>query len=269
MFFNRSALSIASALVISSSLIACSQQDTSKKSDTLTASAPATGEASTLSERNKRQRLIGTLQAHLDKAGIKAKIVDIKTTEVPNLYWINLQGMSSVYATADGNYIIQGDVIRLGDSKLHNVSESLQASENKVLLAELNIKDLIVYPAAGKTKHIIYVFTDVSCPYCHKFHEHMDEINTKGIEVRYIAWPRGDDLVPAMQAVWCSEDRRAAFNMAITGTQFPSTTCENPVLKQYQLGTRMGVNGTPAVYSQDGQYLGGYMTPDELIERLK
>ena len=30
----------------------------------------------------------------------------------------------------------------------------------------------------------------------------------------------------------------------------------------------MGVNGTPAIYNVDGDYLGGYLTPDELIKRL-
>jgi thiol:disulfide interchange protein DsbC len=68
-----------------------------------------------LTERNAKQRLIDTLQKHFKTANINAKIIDIKTTEVPNLFWVNLEGMSSVYTTADGKYIIQGDVIRLGD----------------------------------------------------------------------------------------------------------------------------------------------------------
>lgn len=38
--------------------------------------------------------------------------------------------------------------------------------------------------------------------------------------------------------------------------------------EQYQLGLNMGVNGTPAIYNVDGEYLGGYLTPDELIKRL-
>jgi thiol:disulfide interchange protein DsbC len=31
----------------------------------------------------------------------------------------------------------------------------------------------------------------------------------------------------------------------------------------------MGVNGTPAIYNVEGVYLGGYMTPDEIIKRLE
>ena len=30
----------------------------------------------------------------------------------------------------------------------------------------------------------------------------------------------------------------------------------------------MGVNGTAAIYNEDGVYLGGYLTPEELDTRL-
>ena len=270
MTFARSKIFIACTLAAGLAITACSNSNNEdKKQDTLTASAPATGEASTLSERNAQQRLISTLEQHFNKAGIKAKITDIKATEVPNLFWVSLEGMSSVYATSDGKYIIQGDVIRLGDKELHNVSESLQSGLNKKIFDELKTKDLLVYPAKGKTKHVIYVFTDVSCPYCHKFHEQMDEMNAKGIEVRYIAWPRGEQHMPAMEAIWCSADRHAAFDTAIAGGQVAPASCQNPVKDQYQMGLNIGVNGTPGVYSAEGVYLGGYMSTSELLNRLK
>ncbi|OTG64603.1 thiol:disulfide interchange protein [Acinetobacter sp. ANC 3903] len=269
MLFTRSKIFLASTLVVGLGLTACSNSNNDeKKQNTLTASAPATGEASNLSERNAQQRLVNTLQQHFKKANINAKILNIKATEVPNLYWVTLEGMSSVYATADGKYIVQGDVLRLGDSKIHNVSENLQSETNKKLLANLKTEDLLVYKAKGKTKHVVYVFTDASCPYCHKLHEHMAEINAQGIEVRYIAWPRGEQFMPAMESVWCSADRQAAFDQAIAGAPLAPATCKNPVRDQYQLGLNMGVNGTPAIYNTEGVYLGGYLSPEELVQRL-
>lgn len=270
MTFTRAKIVMAMTLAAGLGLTACSSNNDEKKQTTLTASAPATGEASTLSERNAQQRLVKTLEQHFKTAGIQAKITEVKTTEVPNLYWVSLEGMSAVYATSDGKYIFQGDVIRLGDKQLQNVSEALQATENKKHLAALKTEDLIVYPAeGGKAKHVIYVFTDSSCPYCHKLHEHLPEINAKGIEVRYIAWPRGEQFMPTMQAIWCSEDRKAAFDQASQGLPVAAAECKNPVRDQYQLGLNMGVNGTPAIYNVDGEYLGGYMTPEEIIKRLE
>ena len=270
MTFARTKIFIACLLATGLGLSACSNSNNSdKKQDTLTASAPATGEASNLSERNAQQRLISTLEGHFKKAGINAKITGIKSTEVPNMSWVSLEGMAPVYVTNDGKYLIQGDVIRLGDKELHNVSETLQSDVNKKIFANLKAEDLLIYPVKGKTKHVIYVFTDVSCPYCHKFHEQMDEMNSKGIEVRYIAWPRGEQHMPAMEAIWCNSDRRAAFDQAIAGGSITPTTCKNPVKDQYQMGLNIGVNGTPGVYSSEGLYLGGYMSTSELLDRLK
>lgn len=268
--FTRSTVWLSCICASVLTLTACSDaSQAEKKSDQFTASTPATGEASNLLERNAKQRLIDTLSAHFKLANINAKIIDIKTTEVPNLYWVTLEGMGSVYSTADGKYIIQGDVVRLGDKQLHNVGETLQAEINKKRFAALNAKDLIIYPATtGKAKHIIYVFTDVSCPYCHKFHEQIPAINQKGIEVRYIAWPRGEDLIAGMEAVWCSADRKVAFNQAVKGEVLAPATCSNPVRSQYELGLNIGVNGTPAIYNQEGLYLGGYLSAEELAKRL-
>ena len=96
----------------------------------------------------------------------------------------------------------------------------------------------------------------------------MDEMNGKGIEVRYIAWPRGEQHMPNMEAIWCSEDRHAAFNAVMNGASIAPANCKNPVRAQYQLGLNMGVNGTPAIYNAEGVYLGGYMSTAELIKRL-
>ena len=267
--FTRSKLMLACTLATGLLFSGCSNSKESKNDDgTLTATAPATGEASNLSERNAKERLIQTLQGHFKKANINAKITDIKQTEVPNLYWVSMEGMSSVYATSDGKYIIQGDVIRLGGTELSSISDKLQSTENKKHFENLKKEDLLVYPAQGKTKHVIYVFTDASCPYCHKLHEHIPEITAQGIEIRYIAWPRGDQFMPAMESIWCSKDRAAAFDQAIAGVQLPPASCKNPVRDMYQLGLNMGVNGTPAIYNSEGEYLGGYMTADEISKRL-
>ena len=257
---------VATMLVVS----ACSKSENPKTAHEITATAPVTGAASTLTERNAEQRFITNLQANLEKAGIKAKIVSAKTTEIPNWYWVTLDGLPSVWATADGKYVVQGDVVRLGDSKPYRVNEALQATENQAKFAALKTSDLIVYPATGGTaKHVVYIFTDASCPYCHKLHGNLKAMNDKGIEVRYIAWPRGDQFFATMQNIWCSADRKAAFDQAVAGQPLPATQCPNPVMDQYKLGMNIGVNGTPAIYSQDGHYLAGYIEPDELLKKLE
>ena len=45
-------------------------------------------------------------------------------------------------------------------------------------------------PSAG-TKEIVYVFTDVNCGYSRMLHQDIGQLNDLGIEVRYLAFPRG------------------------------------------------------------------------------
>jgi thiol:disulfide interchange protein DsbC len=40
------------------------------------------------------------------------------------------------------------------------------------------------------------------------------------------------------------------------------------VAADYELGQSVGVNGTPAVYTKDGTQLGGYLPPEQLLQRL-
>lgn len=217
---------------------------------------------------NDNSALRATLSNNLRAAGIKAAITNVRATELPNLYWISLSGMPPVYATADGKYIIQGEVVRLEKGGVYNLSDNLQQADNKGLLKQIAPNDTINYRAKGATKAVVYVFTDATCPYCHKLHGELNAMNAKGIEVRYVPWPRAQQYLPINTAIWCSQDRAAAFNAATQGLPVNAPACKNNVLTDRQIGMQIGVDGTPAIYNSDGTYLGGYMPADELAKRL-
>jgi thiol:disulfide interchange protein DsbC len=46
-------------------------------------------------------------------------------------------------------------------------------------------------------------------------------------------------------------------------------TCANPIAKDYELGRKVGVDGTPAIYAADGTQIGGYVAPAEMLARLE
>jgi thiol:disulfide interchange protein DsbC len=41
------------------------------------------------------------------------------------------------------------------------------------------------------------------------------------------------------------------------------------VQSHYDLGNLVGVRGTPSIFSESGEQLGGYLTPDQLLQRLE
>jgi thiol:disulfide interchange protein DsbC len=99
-------------------------------------------------------------------------------------------------------------------------------------------------------------------------HQQVKQLTDAGIAVRYLAFPRtGLDSESYHKAVtvWCSADRKQALTDAKLGKELPRQECDNPVAAQYELGQAMGVHGTPAVYTEDGTEIGGYLPAADII----
>jgi thiol:disulfide interchange protein DsbC len=99
-------------------------------------------------------------------------------------------------------------------------------------------------------------------------HEEMADINARGIEVRYLAWPRSQESVPKMEAIWCSQDRNAAMDQAKMGANVQAPNCATPVQEHMALGARLGVRGTPAIFTEAGQQVGGYLPAAQLAQAV-
>lgn len=201
------------------------------------------------------------------------KIDSIKPAPMPGYYQVIAAGQL-VYVSADGKYLVNGDVIDVGSRK--NVTEPGWAEFRKSELAKLPVSDRIVF-APEKPKYTVTVFTDVTCGYCRELHKHVADFNKAGIALQYVAWPREGvtttsgrptNTYTEMVSVWCAADRKAAFTAAKEGKAPKESTCTNPVKDEFELGDRLGVNGTPTIVAEDGRVLGGYMTPQQLIEKL-
>ena len=71
-----------------------------------------------------------------------------------------------------------------------------------------------------------------------------------------------------MVSVWCSPDRQSAITAAKLGKSVATATCDNPVADQFALGRSFYIGGTPALFSELGERLSGYLPPDEIARRL-
>ncbi len=199
--------------------------------------------------------------------GIKPE--DVRAAQIPGMFEVAL-GSDTVYVSGDGKYLITGDLYEVATKT--NLTEAGRADVRRKTLAKLDERDMIVF-APTKIKHTITVFTDVDCGYCRKLHGEIAEINKLGVKVRYMAYPRsGPDTEDwsKMEAVWCAKDRKAAITQAKRGdaTTKPAQCGATPVAKQYQLGEEMGVRGTPAIFTDTGEYIGGYLPPEQLAQQL-
>ena len=140
------------------------------------------------------------------------------------------------------------------------------------LMAKVDEKDMIIFSPKGETRAHINVFTDITCGYCRKLHQEVPELNRRGVEVRYLAYPRtglGTPGYSQLVTAWCSKDRRSALTQLKNGVQVPPQSCpDNPVSAQFDLGQAVGVRGTPALVTAEGELIPGYQSADQLMVTL-
>jgi thiol:disulfide interchange protein DsbC len=197
---------------------------------------------------------------------------DIVETPLKGVYEVIMHNpIESIFVSNNGRYLIQGDIIDL------NVRAKMSGSNRvnqlkKSLIDGIDDKDKIIFKADNE-KYIVHVFTDIDCPYCKKLHAQVPKMNALGITVKYLASPLAQ-LHPTaqgkMEKIWCAADREKAMDDYKKNNIIPDVkACENPVAKQLAIATRLGVNGTPAIFMPDGNHVPGYMPAQRLLKRLE
>lgn len=213
-------------------------------------------------------------------ADVRARVVskmdgarpeDVAVSPIPGMYEVTVGGLI-VYVTGDGKYLFSGNVYDL-DTQKNLTAERRSAARAKALAAAPE-SDMIIF-SPPKPKMTVTVFTDVDCGFCRRFHAQIAEINKAGVRVRYMLYPRtgpGTESWRKAESVWCAKDRKEALTRAKRGEDLKTKSCPEGMksLKvQYAMGDDLGVEGTPAVFTQTGDYIGGFMTPEELVQTVQ
>lgn len=210
------------------------------------------------------------LVAQLNKTLPDLPIEAIRKTELADIFLIELANGQLLYGSRDGRHLFSGDLFRITDGVV-NLAERHRAVKRKALMEAEPVESMVVFSPAGETRTFINVFTDVDCGYCRKLHQEMADINALGIEVRYLAYPRaglGTETYERMSSAWCAENPNEAITTLKSGEPIPSRRCNSPVARQFGLGQKVGVTGTPAIVTADGRLLPGYMPAADLAQAI-
>ena len=215
-------------------------------------------------------------------AAVKAKLTQSLGFNVASIKPSKMAGMVEVltdqglfYASADGNFLLHGKMYGLGDTVSNLTEESLAQVRVDGMVKFTD--SMIVYPAKNE-KHVVTVFTDITCGYCRKMHEQMDAYNDKGITVRYLAYPRAgvkdrnggySQGFKDLRSIWCHEDAQSALTKAKSGSTVAARICEMPIEEEFNFGRQVGVTGTPAIILENGMMVPGYQDPDKLFTLLE
>ena len=179
------------------------------------------------------------------------------------------KGAVVAYISADGRYLLQGDLIDLETQV--NLSESERNSARIEMMAAIPDDEMISF-TPDEVKYSVSIFTDIDCAYCRRLHSQIDEYLAQGIEINYLLYPRSGPTSASWvkaEQVWCADDRNEALTLAKVDKNFDSHSCDSSMIsKHYSLGKEVGLTGTPAIVMSDGTLMPGYLPPLALAERL-
>ncbi|MFD2168010.1 bifunctional protein-disulfide isomerase/oxidoreductase DsbC [Thalassotalea euphylliae] len=197
-----------------------------------------------------------------------------RKSEMPGLAEV-VTNQGLFYTSYDGKYFIQGKLFSLG-AEVSNLTEESLAKVRVDGMVKYE-KDMIVFPAKDE-KHVVTIFTDITCGYCRKLHNQMDEYNDLGITVRYLAYPRAGVFqgpgqftqgFEDLRSIWCNEDPNTAMTKAKAGSTVARRICDKPIEDNFNFGRQVGVSGTPAIILANGYMVPGYREPNDLKQLLE
>ena len=198
------------------------------------------------------------------------KVQDISFSDERNLYVINVGDIQPIYMLPDGEHVILGDIFNISEGEAQSTTEKDKDifRKNKLNISNLETIDFL----AKKEKYSLTVFTDVDCGFCRKFHNEIDQYNNLGISIKYLAFPRAgidSESYTKMVSAWCSDQADLSITLLKDNKSIPSNSCENSVAEQFELGRTLGITGTPALITQSGKLLPGYVPAQELLMLLQ
>lgn len=179
-------------------------------------------------------------------------------TAVPGVIWgATLEGVPFLLSD-DAQYITDGEISVIENGQFIGLDENFEKLKNQSVFETLDTSQLITYPATTTERAVIYVATDVNCPYCRLLHKQMNSLNSKGVTVKTIGYPIYEESPEQMRAIWCQADdssRRTALDKALLSgemTPAPASCSTDFVTPNREKAAGLAVIATPAIYRDDG-----------------
>lgn len=195
--------------------------------------------------------------------------IKLSDTKFKDLSLIRI-GNDWVFSTPGSTLVIKGDVIDLSTRSI--VTGDFKKDFYKPIVDGFPESMKIIYKPKGEIKSVINVLTDTSCPFCKKLHKEIPELNNAGIQVNYIPFVRGYTKgagYKPMLSAWCAENPKEEFERIISGKRSSENKClTQSLIKGYNLASKLGADGTPATFLQDGRSISGYTPAKTIIDAI-
>lgn len=196
-----------------------------------------------------------------------AKVNSINKSPIPGIYEVVVDGSQVIYADETADHVMVGDLLETKTKR--NLTR-----EKTDKLAEVKFDSLPLDQALkivkGDGSRQLAVFSDPDCPYCRRLEGELAKLNNVTIYNFIYPLPMHADAARKGRAVWCSTDPKQAWLDMMLNNKEPQGdgTCANPVQANIELGMRLNIQGTPAMFLTNGRRVPGLVPADKLETML-
>jgi thiol:disulfide interchange protein DsbC len=218
------------------------------------AGAPAAGsEAAVRKALTERAPSLGTID-------------EVTRTPIPGLFEVRV-GTELFYADAEGNYLINGQIIDLRAKR--NLTEDRLEKLLALDFDALPARDAFTI-VRGNGKRKLAVFEDPNCGYCKRFERDMQKIDNVTVYL-YLLPILGPDSMEKSKAIWCSRDKgKAWLDLMVRNTPVPKVegACDTAALdRNVAFAKKNKITGTPTLVFADGSRVPGAIAAAD-VEKL-
>ena len=192
-------------------------------------------------------------------------IDEISKTPMEGLYEVRVNQSEIFYTDAQGNFLIQGNLIDVRAQE--DLTEKRQAKLTEIDFKDLPIKDAFTI-VRGNGKRKVAVFEDPNCGYCKRFERDLTKIDN--VTVHVFLYPiLSQDSVDKSRNIWCAKDKDKAYLIWMVKDVTPAAAnCDTAALaRNLEFGKKNRITGTPTLIFANGTRVPGAIGADR-VEKL-
>ena len=194
------------------------------------------------------------------------KIDEVSKTPMDGLYEIRVNGADIYYTDAQGNFLVQGNLI---DTKQRrNLTEERIDKLTAIAFDTLPIKDAFTI-VRGNGKRKLAVFEDPNCGYCKRFEENLKTVDN--ITIHMFLYPvLGPGSVEKSKNIWCAKDKIKSWqDWMLKNIEPASAKCDTQAVdRNMALGKKYKITGTPTLVFADGSRVPGAIGAEQVEQKL-
>lgn len=195
-------------------------------------------------------------------------IEEVRTTPIPGIYELRVDGSDLYYTDAQGRFLIQGDLLDLKDKR--NLTKERESQLSTIAFKSLPFDDAFTIQRGNGSRQLA-MFSDPNCGYCKRIERELMKFDD--ITIHVFLYPvLGPDSVVKARAVWCAKDKGQVWlDWMLKSTPPPAAQgpCDTNALERNRaFGRQHKINGTPTLFFADGSRVPGAIDAVQLEKQF-